>query len=245
MSEDLEDIDALFDQLVAHPETANFHHQPHTALDAVADQQVEALVNAKKVVGDQALYDRLGNVVRQLHDALRELGYEQILDDTLREISDSQDRLEYIASLTEQAANKVLNAVDEGMPIEVEQITQAKLFEQRWQAMEDGHLSPEEIQLLAKESRDFAATVVRNSEAEKARLMEIMMAQDFQDITGQIIKKVVALTQKLEKELAQILRDYASVSGREKPVDLLAGPSVPDLAMVQDDVDSMLADLGF
>lgn len=245
MKEELEDIDALFDQLVAHPETTNFQQQPHAVLEAVAEQQVEALVHSKQALADTALYDRLGSVVRQLHDALRELGYEQILDDTLREITDSQGRLEYIASLTEQAANKVLNAVDEGMPIEAEQIAQAKQFEARWDAMLAGQLSADEIQVLARESKDFAARVAQNSEAEKSRLMEIMMAQDFQDITGQIIKKVVALTQKLEKELAQILRDYASVSSRDKPVDLLAGPSVPDLAMVQNDVDSMLADLGF
>ena len=71
------------------------------------------------------------------------------------------------------------------------------------------------------------------------------MAQDFQDITGQIIKKVVTLTQKLEKELTQLLQDYAVTSLPNKSVDLLTGPSIPDLAMDQNDVDSMLADLGF
>ncbi len=245
MSENFEDIDELFDQLVAHPETANFHQQSHAEIGEVVAHQADALVNVSQDGSNQVLYDRLGNVVRQLHDALLELGYEQVLDDTLKEITDSQDRLEYIASLTEQAANKVLNAVDEAMPIEAEQLVKAKQFEVRWQAVADGQLNNEDIQVLAAESRDFAAMVVKNSEAEKARLMEIMMAQDFQDITGQIIKKVVTLTQKLEKELAQILYDYANVSSREKPVDLLAGPSVPDLALVQDDVDSMLADLGF
>jgi chemotaxis protein CheZ len=76
-----------------------------------------------------------------------------------------------------------------------------------------------------------------------------MMAQDFQDITGQIIKKVVTITQKLEQELAQLLIDNAPQSTRErekeKVVDLLAGPDVPTSAMAQTDVDDLLADLGF
>jgi chemotaxis protein CheZ len=195
--------------------------------------------------GDLAMYDRLGTVVRQLHDALRELGYERVLDDTLREITDSQDRLEYIAQLTEQAANKVLNAVDEALPIQLEQIQAAKQQEDQWKLLLAGQLSESELAELAVSSRDFAEAVARSSEAEKNRLMDIMMAQDFQDITGQIIKKIVALTQKLEIELAQILRDYAAESTTGKAVDLLAGPAVPTVAMGQNDVDSMLADLGF
>jgi chemotaxis protein CheZ len=196
-------------------------------------------------VEDHALYGRLGFVVRQLHDALHELGYGQALDHALREISDSQDRLEYIASLAEQSANKVLNAVDEGLPIQEQQIAQANDLEKRWNDMLDRQIVTDEFSLLAIDSCDFTKVVARNSEAEKARLMNIMMAQDFQDITGQIIKKVVTLTQKLEKELAQLLRDYAVTPLCEKSDDLLAGPSIPDLAMDQDDVDSMLADLGF
>ena len=76
-----------------------------------------------------------------------------------------------------------------------------------------------------------------------------MRAQDFQDITGQIIKKVVTVTKRVETDLAQLLRDNAPVAVRErqaaKPVELMAGPSVPAAAMAQDDVDNLLADLGF
>jgi chemotaxis protein CheZ len=76
-----------------------------------------------------------------------------------------------------------------------------------------------------------------------------MMAQDFQDITGQLIKKIVAITHSAENELAQLLRDNAPAEVRAaieaKPAELMSGPSVPAAAMVQDDVDSLLADLGF
>ena len=92
------------------------------------------------------------------------------------------------------------------------------------------------------------------TEAEKARLLEIMMAQDFQDITGQLIKKVVKITQTVESELAQLLRDHAPADLKEKlakkeappaAAPLMQGPSVPEAALDQDNVDDLLADLGF
>jgi chemotaxis protein CheZ len=79
-----------------------------------------------------------------------------------------------------------------------------------------------------------------------------MMAQDFQDITGQLIKKVVTITKTVEHELAQLLRDNAPPETRAKlaekeaaPVQLMQGPSVPEAALDQNNVDDLLAELGF
>jgi len=113
-------------------------------------------------------------------------------------------------------------------------------------------LSVDEFKVLASDSRQFTAKVNEVTEAEKARLLEIMMAQEFQDITGQLIKKIVAITHKAETELAQLLRDNAPPEVKaahaepkpDAPVELMNGPSGAS-AMVQDDVDSLLADLGF
>ena len=195
--------------------------------------------------GNKVMFSRLGSVVRELHDTLRQLGYEIVSNEVLREISGSQGRLEYIALLTEQSANKVLNAVDEALPIQSGQLKKAKELEAQWTRMLAGKLSPSEIEILALSSRDFAANVAQSSEETKTHLMEIMMAQAFQDITGQIITKIAALTQKLEIELAQILQDYVAESTTKKSINLLAGPAEPKLAMEQNDVDSLLSDLGF
>ena len=207
--------------------------------------QVQTKLDSNKP--DKVMYDRLGVTVRHLHDSIRDIGYEQkVLDETLIEISGSQDRLNYIATLTEQAANKVLNAVDEAMPIQAEQLVKSKVMIDRWTLLLTSMQNSDELADLVNSSISYAKDVADNSDSEKDRLMVIMMAQDFQDITGQIIKKIVGLTQTLEIELAQILKDFAPKSESiEKPVDLLSGPIVPDLALVQDDVDSMLADLGF
>jgi chemotaxis protein CheZ len=203
------------------------------------------------------MYARLGSIVRIMHDSLRELGYDKALTEASSQIVDAQDRLEYVASLTEQAANKVLNTLDDGMPAQDKLSKQAKDMEGRWADLFAGKLSIEQFKALAGDSRSFAQTVSEATEAEKARLLEIMMAQDFQDITGQLIKKVVKITQTVENELAQLLRDSApadvkeklaqkqAAQEQEKPAELMSGPSVPSAALDQDSVDDLLADLGF
>jgi chemotaxis protein CheZ len=236
VSDDSVELDALFDEVAAQSALA----QAPMALTATP------MAQADQVPQDELpMYDCLGGIVRQLHDALRELGYDRAIADVVNQVSDSQNRLEYIAALTEQAANKVLNAVDESLPIQEAQALAGQQLHARWQSMFAGELSLDEFKQLAHDASDFAASTASHSEAEKTRLLSIMMAQDFQDITGQIIKKVVTLAQQLEKELAQLLRDYAPGTPTEKPVDLLSGPDTPASALVQNDVDNLLSELGF
>ncbi|MEX0140618.1 protein phosphatase CheZ [Massilia sp. LMS1-1-1.1] len=247
-----DDFDALFDSVSASAAVpaagaAETPAAPETAPVAGADAPGDAADPVDQ--SDKPMFERLGGIVRLLHDSLRELGYDKALTEASSQIVDAQDRLEYVATLTEQAANKVLNTLDEGMPAQDVLSKKAKDMDSRWTALFDGKLSLEEFKALAGDSRQFAQAVSEATEAEKARLLEIMMAQDFQDITGQLIKKVVNITKTVENELAQLLRDNAPAEVREKlaqkPVPLMQGPSVPSVALDQDNVDDLLADLGF
>ena len=242
-----DDLEALFDQVAASrpqlvvvaPVTA-----PH------AGPGGEALVappDSGEAASDKPMFERLGGIVRLLHDSLRELGYDKALSEASSQINDAQDRLEYVASLTEQAANKVLNTLDEGMPAQDQLSKQAKAMETRWAALFAGKLSIDEFKVLAGDARGFAQAVSEATELEKARLLDIMMAQDFQDITGQLIKKVVTITKMVENELAQLLRDNAPPEVREKlsKPALMSGPALPSVALDQNNVDDLLADLGF
>ena len=247
---DEDDLEALFDQ-VASSQAAT------PAANAAGMAGATSVVAAAGVAAgespeDKNMYERLGGIVRLLHDSLRELGYDRALTEASSQINDAQDRLEYVATLTEQAANKVLNTLDEGMPAQDKLSKQAQDMSGRWDALFAGKLSLDEFKALAGDSRQFASAVSDATEAEKARLLEIMMAQDFQDITGQLIKKVVAITKTVENELAQLLRDNAPPETRAKlaekeaaPAPLMSGPSVPSAALDQDNVDDLLADLGF
>ena len=245
---DEDDLDALFDQIASNkPATA-----PAAPAAAVSAAPAAAIAADDGAEGDKNMYERLGGIVRLLHDSLRELGYDRALSEASSQINDAQDRLEYVATLTEQAANKVLNTLDEGMPAQDKLSKQAQDMSGRWDALFAGKLSLDEFKALAGDSRQFSQAVSTATEAEKARLLVIMMAQDFQDITGQLIKKVVAITKTVENELAQLLRDNAPPETRAKlaekeaaPVQLMSGPSVPEAALDQDNVDDLLADLGF
>ncbi|WP_137173287.1 protein phosphatase CheZ [Massilia sp. HP4] len=256
-SNDEDDLESLFDQVSATAAPAAGAVVATAAVAAVAP--AAATTSGAAAHGDDSheggMFERLGGIVRLLHDSLRELGYDKALTEASTQIVDAQDRLEYVATLTEQAANKVLNTLDEGMPAQDLLQKQAKDMETRWADLFEGKLSLDEFKALAGDSRQFAGLVNQATEAERARLLEIMMAQDFQDITGQLIKKVVKITQTVEGELAQLLRDHAPADIKEKlakkeqpaaaPAPLMQGPSVPEAALNQDNVDDLLADLGF
>jgi chemotaxis protein CheZ len=277
MTNAADDFDALFEEVSAQSKSATPAPAPAPAPAAAAEDDLESLFEevaaarppdvvasaepaaapaaaaAAGADGDEGgkdvMFERLGGIVRLLHDSLRELGYDKALTEAATQISDAQDRLEYVASLTEQAANKVLNTLDEGMPEQDVLSKQSKDMENRWADLFAGKLSLEQFKQLAGDSQKFAVAVSAATEAEKARLLDIMMAQDFQDITGQLIKKVVHITKTVEQELAQLLKDNAPPSVKEKiaqkEVSLMSGPSAPTVALSQDSVDDLLADLGF
>jgi len=240
-----DDMDALFDQVSAGAASAAPAAVPMVVAPPAA---AEAYAESTEHAADKPMFERLGGIVRLLHDSLRELGYDKALTEASSQINDAQDRLEYVASLTEQAANKVLNTLDEGMPAQDVLSKQAKEMEGRWADLFAGKLNIDEFKALAGDARNFAQAVTAATDAEKARLLDIMMAQDFQDITGQLIKKVVSITKTVEKELADLLRDNAPPEVREKlakPAALMSGPALPSVALDQDNVDDLLADLGF
>lgn len=257
MTDAADDLEALFDevaaqraQTVAAPAPAAESSAAAGADDTGSAGQADSAPDAAEGQTDKPMYERLGGIVRMLHDSLRQLGYDRSLSNVVDQVSDAQGRLDHIAMLTEQAANKVLNTVDTCMPAQEELGKTASDMEERWHRLFEGKLGIEEFKVLAGDSKQFAATVLAASDAEKARLLDIMMAQDFQDITGQLIKKIIAITNIVERELAQLLRDNAppevrAAMAEQKPAELMQGPSAPETAMAQDDVDSLLADLGF
>ncbi|MFZ3004119.1 MAG: protein phosphatase CheZ [Undibacterium umbellatum] len=253
MTDSADDLDALFEEMANQrletnvaPATSE-ETPPATSSASPLQEAPPVKFNLHGGDADSSLpmFDRLGGLVRMLHDSMRELGYDRSLSDVAVQIADAQGRLEYVATLTEQAANKVLNATDLGMPEQDELAKKAKSMDARWTELFDGKLSVEEFKSLATDSKAFANVVLTATDAEKARLLDIMMAQDFQDLTGQLIKKVVAINKRVEHELAQILLDNAPSDLKEKAVELMEGPSVPNAALEQDDVDNLLDSLGF
>lgn len=253
MSDSDEDLDALFEEMANQRQTAPSAEASIAPEEAVttpppavnASPSTSKLNLSAEPKSDKPIFNRLGSLMRTMHDSMRELGYDRSLSEVSNQISDAQGRLEYVATLTENAANKVLNATDEAIPEQDALAKNAKNIEDRWQELFEGNMSVDNFKILASDSQSFAREVIKATDAEKARLLDMMMAQDFQDLTGQLIKKVLAITKTVETELAQILLDNAPVEAKAKVIELMEGPSTPSTALEQDEVDNLLDSLGF
>ncbi|MDC7714971.1 protein phosphatase CheZ [Vogesella sp. LYT5W] len=198
-----------------------------------------------------AIYAQIGQMTRKLHDALRELGYDKSLEKVADAIPDAKDRLGYIATLTANAAERVLNATDIARPIQDELQSQSASLSGRWDQLFANQLSVDDFKLLAADTRRFLAQAPQQTAATNAQLLEIVMAQDFQDLTGQVIKKVMDMVKTLESELLTVLIEYLPAEKKvELGTDLLQGPVVnpdgrSDVVTNQQQVDDLLESLGF
>lgn len=197
------------------------------------------------------MFNRIGQMTRQLHDALRQLGFDQALQEAAEAIPDARQRLTYIAQMTEQAASRVLNATDVAKPIQDKLQGDAADLESRWEKVYSQQLSVDDFKRLAGETRQFLGQVREGSRATGDQLMEIMMAQDFQDLTGQVIKRVVDLAQNLEQQMLSVLIEAMPPDRKPDHGDsLMNGPVISaegrdDVVSSQEQVDDLLESLGF
>lgn len=245
---DDDDLQALFDSIATVPEL------PVTpAPEAVVAAVQEQVQSAATAAAPDGVYQRVGKMARELHDALREMGYDKVLESTMSAIPDARDRLAYIANLTEQAASRVLNATDVAQPLVGNIQSQSAALGARWDAAFANQLDVASFKQLAEETRGFLKTGLPGmAEQTNAQLLEIMMAQDFQDLTGQVIKKIVVLAQTLEDGLVKVLLEVMPEDCRqsEQVNSLLNGPVITaagrtDVVVNQQQVDDLLETLGF
>jgi chemotaxis protein CheZ len=193
---------------------------------------------------DNEMFRQLGSITRQLHEALKELGYTDKLKGTVDQLPDAQSRLSYIARLTGEAAEKVIGHV-EVAKTDQEQITA------RGRQLVDTISRVPGLSKAMPELVTWSREVVELSEKNDSRLTEIMMAQDFHDLTGQVIGRVVQLASTIEEQLLGLLLQAAPTGqpGQDQAFEL-AGPVVnpegrTDVVKDQQQVDDLLASLGF
>ena len=211
----------------------------------------DTLASSRDAAAAQQVFNQIGVMTRELHNTLRELGYERLLQDTARATPDARQRLDYIVKMTEQAASRVPGATEVAKPIQHALRDRSQGLAGRWDKVFANQLSSTEFKSLAAETHAFLHAVPQQVAATDAQLTEIMMAQDFQDLTGQVIKKIVDLAQEMEQKLLTILIDVMPPEVRaETPEGLLNGPVVnaagrTDIVQNQGQVDELLESLGF
>jgi chemotaxis protein CheZ len=220
--------------------------------DVESERLISTLSPSKK---NDDLFVEVGRLTRELHDAINGFLLDaKISDMTNVEIPDAKERLTYVISMTEQSADRTLTAVEQSLPL-VEHIEKrsAELAEQ-WDNLRSRLLNKEDFKDLSNDLSSY----LRKSEADAVvlhkNLSEVLMAQDFQDLTGQIIRKVITLVHDVEEKLVMLVRITGSKledpnQKKDDPAEL-SGPAIPgldqgDQVTNQDDVDDLLSSLGF
>lgn len=139
------------------------------------------------------LIQRIAHLTRTLRVSMRELGLDEAIKDAAHAIPDARDRLHYVAQMTEQAANRVLNAAEQIQPWQDSMQRDAKALDARWQDWFDHPVELDQARELVDDTRAFLKNVPEKTQSSQNNLMEIIMAQDFQDLTGQVIMKMLGV----------------------------------------------------
>ena len=190
----------------------------------------------------RVLYTRVRDITKNLHDALRELGHDKRIEASLGAVPDAKARLSFIARVTGEAAEKVLNTVDAAQARQEAMAARAGAVAALLrEATADADLRGELLR--------FAEEVQSGAQATSAQLTDIMLAQDFHDLTGQTVGKVVEVASSVEDALLQLLLETspASVATTRGPLDgpVADSASRTDVVANQAQVDDLLASLGF
>ncbi len=224
-----------------------------THLEKGDDEECSRIINSLYMQKEHTLFQEIGKLTRQLHDALGSCRNDQRISNlAAREMPDARQRLGYVMQKTEESAHRTLNAVETALPLSKKLKTDAASMTRDWQRFKRRELSAEDFRLLSKRLEKFLESVNTCTLEIDDCLSEILLAQDYQDITGQIISRVIGIVEEVEQGLVSVIRDCGetSQSPAETEPDIRAeGPQVnskrADVVKGQDDVDDLLISLGF
>lgn len=204
-----------------------------------------------------ALFDKVGQLTRQLHNSLQDFRLDpRIPDLATHEIPDARERLSYVIDMTDKAANRTMDAVEASLPIADRLNDNIQLIMPNWNALMSRDLELGQFKALCHQLNDFIKASEADADKLRQLLTEILMAQDFQDLTGQMIRKVIKLVQEVETKLIEMLTMFGEAvadnavrslpaSGIEAEGPIMNPQTRSDVVNGQDDVDDLLSSLGF
>ena len=234
-------------------------------LEAGNSEKAENLIEELGRIREQTLFQELGKMTRQLHDALNSFALDSRME-TLAEsdIPDAKARLNHVIEMTESSANRTLTAVEGTLPIAEHLQEQANSLYEKWDRFRNKDMNVDEFRDMSQEIDAFLDVTRDNAGQIHSNLSDVMMAQDFQDLTGQIIRRVITLVQEVEDNLVELIRLSGGIetekdtekqadkeTGKDSDVMRGVGPQVPGVSDAnesvsgQDEVDDLLSSLGF
>ncbi|MCZ6526483.1 MAG: protein phosphatase CheZ [Gammaproteobacteria bacterium] len=231
------------------------------SLEGGDELKAELAVNKLSELYESHLFQEIGKLTRELHDALGFCRDDQrITSLTEQEIPDARERLNYVIKKTEESANRTLDIVENLLPISNQMAEESEYMQKDWQRFTRREMDIEEFRKLSVRLEKYFGTACDNAARIKQDLNNVMLAQDFQDLTGQIIRQVINLVQEVEDKLVSVIRNARSgsqnnkfdVKQKNQKSDRIKaqGPQIneennPDVISAQDDVDDLLSSLGF
>jgi chemotaxis protein CheZ len=207
-------------------------------------EDLASLTPTEPLTVSPEVFQQLGSITRLLHDTMQQLGVMPKLQTAADGLPDARSRLNYIATKTADAANKVLNSVDQAKAEHAHIIASTRALAQTLVSDPVRAVASGAVLNFVKEVEDSTSRI-------DSHLTDIMMAQDFHDLTGQVVAKVVTLANDLEDSLVKLLVQVVPPEQRDKvDANVLHGPVVnpegrTDVVTNQGEVDDLLASLGF
>lgn len=226
------------------------------------DQQQQADDYLAQLVDKQhnELFKSVGKITRELHDSLQDFNVDPRLAELMEEeLPDAKNRLNFVIQRTEDAANRTMDAVEASLPIAEDMFNQVAHILPTWERLMSRDIELTEFKQLCHDVDAFVRSSAQHSSHLQGLLTEVLMAQDYQDITGQVIRRVIQLVQDVENNLIALLKVFgkpedftASADTKMKPKDNIGaeGPIInpeqrDDVVSGQDEVDDLLSSLGF
>ncbi|AJQ95158.1 protein phosphatase CheZ [Gynuella sunshinyii] len=225
-----------------------------------------AVIKSLQEARDQSLYQEVGRLTRALHNAINNFNIEAETvseKQSMSDMSDARDRLSYVVDMTEKAANKTMDLVEESMPVADKLGKDAKRLREYWRKLIDREMSGDQFRDLYWEMDAFLERSANESENLYGNLSSILLAQDFQDLTGQVIHRVTNLVKEVEASLVDLIfmaSQVETITGivhlpeesEKQEADQFKGhgpqiskDAADDVVTSQDDVDDLLSSLGF
>ncbi|MGL4318581.1 MAG: protein phosphatase CheZ [Pseudomonas sp.] len=231
------------------------------------DEAVQ-LIHELNQTRDRGLYQEVGRLTRELHNAIVNFHIDpgNPHAQEISQISDATERLSYVVQMTEKAANRTMDLVEQSAPLVNDLGDEAQSLSADWGKFMRRELGADAFRELAKRIELFLARSERDSQKLSGHLNDILLAQDYQDLTGQVIKRVTQLVTEVESNLlklvlmashvdrfAGIRHDHEALRAeqeQQKEPSRGEGPQIhadkrEDVASNQDDVDDLLSSLGF
>lgn len=225
------------------------------ALDQDDDTKVELELARLADSHHHQLLNELGHLTREVHQTIRNIGSDPLLQKLAEsDVPDAKMRLQHVIDMTEQAANRTMTAVEQLVPLQEPLHEQAQQMIDQLDRLYRREMDPKDFAVFAKDTRHFLFHIQSVGMDTRKLLSDIMMAQEYQDLSGQIIRRVIDLVAQIEDKMVTMVSSFAQAGGvvaaaaAHKPT--LEGPQVnakgrKDVVSGQDEVDDLLSSLGF